>query len=1152
MSFNTALTSGQYDSLRGTITASPSHRARLCLSLCPNTNVYTARVNQASFGTSFAQLTYDGGSGTLADVLVGMTVLISHTNSRAAAFFTGRIRKTPTTNILYINETSAPVADNDYIFILDDFRVWDKLPRYLSKTEYPDYDVTFRQLLPRIYGLKSGYADMAVANVLELSFAPSVAAATDGATISAYFWNVGDGTITAGSSSTKDITVEFPPGHRWIHFSATDSGGRTSTRHIPVWAHDDTFPVTLLDHGDLEVAATIEDGYSGSVTAFDNIDTVLDNTLICAWLDNERYNGTATHIVDNIALIGRLRREDSTTDYAEGQQDAQTRFDIEGPLQQLARLEITSQQIDNVTSPDAWVEIKTLTVWREIHWVLTELTTFHELHSLDFDDTSSTFREKAIGIQSGDLLSAVNALANGINAAIQMNAAGEAEVVQDAVMIPTASRGALVTVAGWDIQDMLSLEMAHGHALTVGRVDASGGTFDATSNQVTPAQSVAPGAAQDYPAGQQRLDNQILAANQSLAAAESELNIRSGHALAKAQERDELTINHPDGYWWLTPSLNQWYTWTLSGAETARGIVLDTSTRWQLVSTTVTHEVETGARTVEAVYRRESSGSDGDAVRYPPQSNTPITLPDFPALPSFPAFDIGAFYLPDDLTTTTPPATLAGSMSAQILHDGNTVLVWTSSRVFVCVDFIKKLTPTWIEVTPELDAGETIVAARFIPGSPVSAIILTNLTTDAEIVHDFAIDDYGWVPVPGTGTGSVYVPGSGWASVPATGGSAPSENYIGLHISGLKSATIVYDIDNQLHNLGVELAVFSVDFPVPARTGQLESHESSVATGTYTGLTYTAAFTATGGHSMWIGQNNMDSSIWRKITLTLEGGARIWRTTNVFDPAAAWTPGSPVPFHCQILRIGATFNDIYIVDQLQNEAYYSSDRGASFGEAITLGMAPASDGGFDTGRLGTVTIGAADGLARIATTQGGAYSDYATLPTDNVATAIFIPRYSFLGANNGIGVSSPDFLFASVTPASGTGNTLWAVTVGGTVFGNISPSDGGTKGIAVGPNCLNIPWYSAAYQDILAILSFSGTKKLAVSSNGGSAWVLSGALSADANHITTRRSDTQRRQAFLTNGSNLGYCSNYRTNPLLLASRIGPDGGTLLGIDVLP
>src|SRR5574341_1857782 len=104
MPFLSALSATQKNKLRGMASISPHWRGAVYLSAVPNINVYTARINQTTFNTPLAELTYDGGSGILADVVVGMTVLISHTNDRTAAFFRGRVRKTPTATILRSEE----------------------------------------------------------------------------------------------------------------------------------------------------------------------------------------------------------------------------------------------------------------------------------------------------------------------------------------------------------------------------------------------------------------------------------------------------------------------------------------------------------------------------------------------------------------------------------------------------------------------------------------------------------------------------------------------------------------------------------------------------------------------------------------------------------------------------------------------------------------------------------------------------------------------------------------------------------------------------------------------------------------------------------------------------------------------------------------
>jgi hypothetical protein len=53
---------------------------------------------------------------------------------------------------------------------------------------------------------------------------------------SPWTWDVADGTITVGSTTTQDITVTFPVGYRWIELLVTDTNGEVGFNHIPIVA----------------------------------------------------------------------------------------------------------------------------------------------------------------------------------------------------------------------------------------------------------------------------------------------------------------------------------------------------------------------------------------------------------------------------------------------------------------------------------------------------------------------------------------------------------------------------------------------------------------------------------------------------------------------------------------------------------------------------------------------------------------------------------------------------------------------------------------------------------------------------------------------------------------------------------------------------
>ena len=112
----------------------------------PNT-IYTARLNGVPSSNDRAyQITYDGGSGTLANVKVGMTLYVGTSASGAGINDLGTcvIRKTPGASTFYIGLTSEIVwADNCYLTIVDDFELWAKHATIASAVLSMDVDVGY-------------------------------------------------------------------------------------------------------------------------------------------------------------------------------------------------------------------------------------------------------------------------------------------------------------------------------------------------------------------------------------------------------------------------------------------------------------------------------------------------------------------------------------------------------------------------------------------------------------------------------------------------------------------------------------------------------------------------------------------------------------------------------------------------------------------------------------------------------------------------------------------------------------------------------------------------------------------------------------------------------------------------------------------------
>lgn len=1142
MSFNAALSSGNYDSLRGTSTVRPSFAGSVYLSLCPNTTIYSARVNQASFANSFAQVTYDGGSGTLANVRADMTILFSRTNSAAAAYHVGRVRKTPTSSIFYINETSADIQDNDYIFVLDDYRMWDKLHRVSGSTILLDYDITFRQLLPIVYNLKSGYAGEIADgdSSVEFSFAPLAVAATSGATISTWAWSVGDGTITVGSSSTQNITATFPAGHRWIHLTVTDSGGRAITRHIPVWVHDDSYPVQLLAHDDLEVNADLDGGYNGSVTAFDGLETVLDNTLVCAW-GVDTYNGTATSITgDNIILLGRLRQSDDQQAADETHALlSETRLTIEGPMAQLARLQQLTFEVRFDATPTIWGDIKDLTIWRAVHFLFSEFSTFENLHSLSFSNSGTTYRFFGSKTQGGNILAAVNDLAESINAALQMNGAGIAEVNRHASMIDTGERELLVTVANWTTEDVLEVQYQHDHVLTVGRVQASGGSYNTTSGKIADILAIAPGVAQNYADGQSNLARQILTANASKIAAQNELRQRAGFALAKAQTIDRLTITHPDGYYWLTPSCNQWYTFTLD-AEGKRP-AFDTTTRWLLVEITTTHSGALGTKAVQATYIRETTGPAGQAIEPKPTTQTPINIPMLPPTP-LPGFSIPPIWLPENPTDDQQP--LYDEPLGVIPKDGNAGVCWASGQLLRATNMLKTSRPNCEDITPDGLQGN-ILQFAFDPFGR-GGYLLDGTQADWCYNFDFTASNGSWSVVSGFGS---YSAGVGWRGT-------LSGSVYALLLERTFSSRVVKRVAVTINVTGGLTAGANVLILNSALT-ILSNQALVIGTNTYvwSGTTTTTSirinpndttvnFTVTsieisGEGSNPIGADNCGSSV----------DATLWECPDVFANPVEWTQGASIGDGYTSIEPTSTADVLYAYSPIA-ETKYSTDRGATWAAADAVGSPPGSFGGIAAITIGAAVLAGADNQVMIATSGGGAYSAYGSaMPTGADPNALLIPRRTFGSTTgNNSGTSTPEYLVASAALTAGNA-ALWKVTASGATFTDITPTTGGQYGKAVSARCLAMPWYNGLR--IITLLQYGSNRKLAVSVNTGSTWAFSANLNASANWLAIRKGDQQMKQCWIANGTDgVGYCANYRAATPVVVNKAVPTDNPIIGVEI--
>lgn len=682
MPFDSAFTSGQLESLRGTASVAKSFRAAQYLSVCPSDNVYTGRINQATIQAPVPELITDGGSGTLANVRAGMRVLFSHTSDRDDYYFETIVREGVTATLLKINPAGGVgFADNDYYFIVNDFPAETIYPRSIQDVPVPGWDLAWRKLRPIIKDIPPVSVGYVASGNLSFAYAPTVQAAADGATISTYLWEVPAGiTFSSGSSSTKDVTLQVVSGDSyWVHFTATDSNGVASTFHIHIWAHNDAYPPELLEIGSWELEASIPidplqgagSGFNGSIAAFDGADTLLDRTLICIW-QRAYYNETLTNIGSsgNVLFSGRFRDEDNSMGYDDlsGQQDGVIRFGLEGVLAQLIQRFPPIEILDDA-NPDNWNQVKDLTLWRAIRLCADEYSTVTSVYPLGFDSIAETYRVPGRVTQGGDLLNSLSDLAMQINAVVQANGLGEVEVARRGNMVDSAARNAMPTIIDLDKRDYHRIiSLTRDYTQQVGVLFGDGGSFNTSTGESSAFDVQAPSGQPGIGAADGQLPRQVLASDSSEDVQRTELTTRAGHGLAAQQTPVVLRVLMANGYHGLTPAVDQWYTWTLGADETVSGRIYTTATRWWLRSIRLTGDPERGEIEAECEFVRETSGQAGEIIDHPI-----LDLGEFPG-------DLGELIdFPDLPPTADDDVSLGGLPVSQSCISGQNVIDYSRS-----------------------------------------------------------------------------------------------------------------------------------------------------------------------------------------------------------------------------------------------------------------------------------------------------------------------------------------------------------------------------------------------------------------------------------------------------------------------------------------
>lgn len=600
--------------------------------LQPDT-AWTGRVDQQTFTYPLLGVTYDAGSTTITPE-AGMTVLFG---TSAGADDLGRTRLRDAAGIgsfglLKIGWSSRgtrdgelKLEDNAYITILNDFRVWAKIP-YIdvdtstspaTSTTYKDGNLSVDDLTgadtPPKANTGAGFAATidSGTSVITASWDASTKskAYADGETISSYLWDVDDGTITVGSTSTAAITATFPAGFRWVKCTVTDSNSQIHSMRMPVYARDPASDTTISDFN-IDNHQITQQGQRISLRIRESIpeSTYPDGTLVMIWEDEPASASDRSHMV----FIGWHHNDPATISTQRTGILQDTVFECLDVAGKLDTLPGFIQVIYGDATPATWEEMVAPNMDKYLHYLLHWHSTALDLADWTDSGTGSSFPFVVLGSDGESLWDQVARRAKALvpDYVLTCNTLGQMATIVDPMLQDTGDRtGTSQTTLGED--DWTSINYVHRRPPRVHWL--RGDAILASSSTIAALFCVAPGSAP----GQGEIES---TSGEQLAKSQSDLNACEGHRYAR--------LNAPEGLFRVTlaggsdldlePANMTWVQLNISASSSSqRGFI--TSNRFLMQEINISYEhTRTGlARTVELLLEKEVDGVPAETYVQP-------------------------------------------------------------------------------------------------------------------------------------------------------------------------------------------------------------------------------------------------------------------------------------------------------------------------------------------------------------------------------------------------------------------------------------------------------------------------------------------------------------------------------------------------------
>lgn len=585
------------------------------------------------------QLSYTNVSGSHSDVIDDTEAEIF-----ASGVSKGRVRVAiggATSSVIQIEEVSQgriQIVVGDQIRV---YRSWRQRARLVAASEDFERDgrVVYSNQNAVVKPVANGGGARAsfinsTTSVATFSFsaADSFAVDSDSGGTLTYVWDVDDGTITVGTSTSSSITATFPAGKRWISLTVTDSSNSaTDVVYIPVIAAEWTgvnAPLQVTIDGR---SGSVDDGWTFDFSPFDSaaLSALPDGSMVIVWAF-EDYGSTQASYGSNVSgnsnikFVGYLRQDTSNSFYSSERRPQTVSFSAVSPLALLNETVGFAQVLEIASSPANWLEYRALTVKQAIIFLLRWCTTALNCH--DFVATFQDFDYPSFFIQENVPAAQIKELADAVDAIFTCDKNGRYLAYRDLATADTTTRDAATTMFTLTADDIVSLRFTRQHRYEIASLEVRGFSEGTTEESVAALFSVAPGVAPADAPQRQTAERLILAS-------QNDLNARAGRRWAKLNRllnglpvAEEVEIRLRGGYD-VFDFYGEWMKVTLASSYNARGVTFN-STRFLIQRIASNYDTQRRASEVVINLVQETDGIEGTTLIQDPAETDNYGFPD--------------------------------------------------------------------------------------------------------------------------------------------------------------------------------------------------------------------------------------------------------------------------------------------------------------------------------------------------------------------------------------------------------------------------------------------------------------------------------------------------------------------------------------------